>query len=261
VSPTSTRIMTMQRLHKFKFAHQHRTRCPNDECCEYTDARIEPPWSGWDQHGPIRDGPVVWWGKKAQARDQRRSGATIAIRFSRATEFFHLAPSNTLAAHGSQDGTTRSLLLMVVDTCPIRLQQPIVQRVQQRREQTHSGSFLDRSGHETDQPLSSVVRSRLGPSDGCSSDRKMSSLLQPPPAMEGSQRMHDKVASFLQDKFMEDALEWNEFSRDCAHVGSLSNAALLRIYWFAQGRLETWVGSRLPKLNNKKMEIVSWGAP
>jgi hypothetical protein len=112
------------------------------------------------------------------------------------------------------------------------------QRIQQRKEQTHSGSFLDRSGHETDQPSPSVVPSRLGPSDGCSSDRKMSSLLQPPPApLEGSQRMHDKVASFLQDMFIEDALERNDFSRDCAHVGSLSNAALLRIYWFAQGRL------------------------
>jgi hypothetical protein len=70
--------------------------------------------------------------------------------------------------------------------------------------------------------------------------------------------MHDKVASFLQDMFMEDALEWNKFSRDCAHVGSLNNAALLRIYWFAQGRLETWVGSRLPKHLNKKVEIVSF---
>ena len=133
------------------------------------------------------------------------------------------------------------------------------QRIQQRREQTHSGSFLDRSGHETDQPSSSVVRARPRPSDECSSDRKMSSLLQPPPApMEGSQCMHDKVASFLQDKFIEDALEWNEFSRDCAHVGSLSNVALLRMYWFAQGRLETWVGSRLPKHLNKKVEIVSF---
>jgi hypothetical protein len=105
----------------------------------------------------------------------------------------------------------------------------------------------------------SVVRSRLGPLDGCSSDRKMSSLLQPPPApMESSQRMYDKVASFIQDKFMEDALEWNEFSRDCAQIGSLSNVALLRMYWFAQGRLETRVGSQLPKhLNNKKVEIVS----
>jgi hypothetical protein len=76
--------------------------------------------------------------------------------------------------------------------------------------------------------------------------------------MEGSQRTHDKVVSFLQNEFMKDTLNWNEFYRDRAHVGSLSNAALLRIYWFAQGRLETWVGSRLPKhLNNKKVEIVS----
>jgi hypothetical protein len=36
---------------------------------------------------------VVWWGKKAQARDQRQSGATIAIQFSRDTEYFHLAPA------------------------------------------------------------------------------------------------------------------------------------------------------------------------
>jgi len=140
------------------------------------------------------------------------------------------------------------------------------QRVQQRREQTHSGSFLDRSGYETDpdQPSPSVARARPGPSSGSntaqgssSSDRKMSSLLQPPPTpMEGPQRKHDNVVSFLQDKFMEDTLDWNEFSRDCAHVGSLSNAALLRIYWFAQGLLEIWVGSRLPKhLNNKKVEI------
>jgi hypothetical protein len=70
--------------------------------------------------------------------------------------------------------------------------------------------------------------------------------------------MHDKVASFLQDKLMEDTLDWNEFSRDRADVASLSNAALLRIYWFAQRQLETWAGSRLPKhLNNKKVEIVS----
>jgi hypothetical protein len=140
------------------------------------------------------------------------------------------------------------------------------QRVQQRREQTHSGSFLDRSGYETDQPPPSVVRARPRSSSrskaaqgSSSSDRTMSSLLQPPPApMEASQRMHDKVASFLQNSFMEDTLDWNEFSRDRAHVGSLSNAALLRIYWFVQGRLETWVGSRLPKhLNNKKVEIVS----
>jgi hypothetical protein len=77
--------------------------------------------------------------------------------------------------------------------------------------------------------------------------------------MEVSEHMHDKVASFLQDKFMEDTLDWNEFSRDHAHVGSLSNAALLRTYWFAQGRMESWAGSRLPKyLNNKKVEIVGF---
>jgi hypothetical protein len=77
--------------------------------------------------------------------------------------------------------------------------------------------------------------------------------------MEGSsQRMHDKVVSFIQDGFMEDAAHWNEFTRDRAHVRSLSNAALLRVYWFAQGRLDAWVGSRLPKhLNYKKVEIVS----
>ena len=70
--------------------------------------------------------------------------------------------------------------------------------------------------------------------------------------------MHDKVVSFLQDRFMEDSPEWNEFSRDHTHVGSLNNAGLLRIYWFAQGQRESWVGSRLPKhLNNKKVEIVS----
>ena len=70
--------------------------------------------------------------------------------------------------------------------------------------------------------------------------------------------MHGKVVSFLQDRFMEDSLEWNEFSRDHAQVGSLSNAALVRIYWFAQGQRESWVGLRLPKhLNNKKVQIVS----
>ena len=139
------------------------------------------------------------------------------------------------------------------------------QRAQQRRDQTHSGSRLDRSGYETDQLSPSVARAR--PSSGStaaaqcssSSDRGMSSLLQPPPTpAEGSQRMHDKVVSFLQDKFVEDTLDWNEFTRDRAHVGSLSNAVLLRKYWFAQGRLDTWVGSRLPKhLNYKKVEIVS----
>jgi hypothetical protein len=138
---------------------------------------------------------------------------------------------------------------------------------QQRRDQTHSGSRLDRLGYETDQPSSSVGRARLSSGSTAaaqcsgSSDRGMSSLLQPPPTpVEGSQRMHDKVVSFLQDKFVEDTQDWNEFTRDRAHVGSLSNAVLLRKYWFAQGRLDTWVGSRLPKhLNYKKVEIVSCG--
>ena len=128
---------------------------------------------------------------------------------------------------------------------------------------THSASLLESSGYETDQCSPSVARVRPGPSGRSDADRKMSSLLQPPPApMEGSQRKHDKVASFLQDTFMEDTLDWIEFSRGRAHVGSLSNAALLSAYWFAQGRLETWVGSRLPKhQNNMKMENVSCLGP
>jgi len=132
-------------------------------------------------------------------------------------------------------------------------------RAQRRGEKTHSGSFLDRSGYETDQPSPSVAGVRPGPSSGSNADRKMSSSLRPPPApMEGSHRKNDKVASFLQDQFMENTLDWSVFFRDRAHIESVSNAALLRVYWFAQGRLETWVGSRLPKqLNNKKVEIVS----
>ena len=134
------------------------------------------------------------------------------------------------------------------------------------RDQTLSGSRMDRSGYETDQPLPTAGRTHLSSRmiaaqeqyQG-SSDRRMSSLLQPPPTpIEVSQRMHDKVISFLKDDFMEDTVHWNEFARDRAHVGSLSNVALLRIYWFAQGRLDTWVGSRLPKhLNYKKVEAVS----
>ena len=74
--------------------------------------------------------------------------------------------------------------------------------------------------------------------------------------------MHDEVVAFLQEKFMEDPSHWNEFTRDRSQVGSLSNAALLRIYWFAQDRLDTWVGSRLPKhLNSKKVEIVGLFPP
>ena len=141
-----------------------------------------------------------------------------------------------------------------------------------RRDKAHSGSRLDRSGYETDQPLPSArARQPSGmmmvtavaqeQDHGGSSDRRMmSSLLQPPPIpiVEAPQRMHDKAVSFLRDGFMEDSVHWNEFARDRAHVGSLSNVALLRVYWFAHGRVEAWVGSRLPKhLNYKKVEIVS----
>jgi hypothetical protein len=133
-----------------------------------------------------------------------------------------------------------------------------------RREKAHPGSRLDRSGYETDQPLPSVRArkpSGMTTAQG-SSDRgsgRTSSLLQPPPIpMEGPQRIHDKAVSFLRDGFMEDSVHWNEFTRDRAQVGSLSNVALLRIYWFAHGRVEAWVGSRLPKhLNHKKVEVVS----
>lgn len=132
-------------------------------------------------------------------------------------------------------------------------------RDQQGREQTYSGSFFDRSGDDTDQPSPSVVRAHPGPSSGCSSRRKMISLQPPPAPIESSQCVDDKVASFLQDKFMEDTLDWNEFSRDRARVGSLNNVALLSAYWFAQKRLESWVESRLPKhLNYKIVEVVSF---
>ena len=131
-----------------------------------------------------------------------------------------------------------------------------------RREKAHPGSRLDRSGYETDQPLPSVRArqpSGMTTAQGSSDRGRTSSLLQPPPIpMEGPQRIHDKAVSFLQDGFMEDSVHWNEFARDRTQVGSLSNVALLRIYWFAHGRVEAWVGSRLPKhLSHKKVEIVS----
>ena len=135
----------------------------------------------------------------------------------------------------------------------------------QRKDQIVPGSRVHVSGYETDQPTPSM-RSRL--SSGVmaaqeqhqSSERRVSSLLQPPPTpspVEGSQRVHDEVVAFLQEKFTEDPSHWKEFTRDRSQVESLSNAALLRIYWFAQDRLDTWVGSRLPKhLNSRKVEIV-----
>jgi hypothetical protein len=134
----------------------------------------------------------------------------------------------------------------------------------QRVQRKDSEAQLHRSGYETDQPLRSVharmSRGTMAPQERHqSSGRGVCSLLVPPPTpLEGSQRMHDKTVSFLQDNFVEDRLNWNEFTRDRAHVGSLSNVALLRIYWFAQGQLDTWVGSKLPKhLNYKKVETVS----
>jgi hypothetical protein len=91
------------------------------------------------------------------------------------------------------------------------------------------------------------------------SDRRIRSLLQPPPTpFESAQRMHDKIVSFLQDNFMEDTAKWNEFTRDRAQIGSLSNVMLLGIYWFAQGRLDHWVGSSAPQHLNYKVEIVSF---
>ena len=134
----------------------------------------------------------------------------------------------------------------------------------QRRDQSASGSRLHHSGYETDLPLS-PTRARLA--SGVTTEElrrgsvlRLSSMLQPPPSpMEGSDRMHDKVVSFLREKFMEDTWDWKEFTREHARVGSLSNVELLRIYWFAQEQLDYWVDSRLPKhLNYKKVEIVSF---
>ncbi|KAH9952977.1 hypothetical protein BC827DRAFT_197193 [Russula dissimulans] len=133
----------------------------------------------------------------------------------------------------------------------------------QRRDQVASGPRLHHSGYETDLPSSST-RSHL--SSGVTAEeqrrgsvrRQSAKLLSPAPPMEGSDRMHDKVVSFLREMFMEDNRDWKEFSREHARVGSLSNVALLRIYWFAQEQLDYWVGSRLPNhLNYKKVEIVS----
>jgi hypothetical protein len=92
------------------------------------------------------------------------------------------------------------------------------------------------------------------------SDRRIRSRLQPPPTpLESAQRMHDKVVSFLQDNFMQDTSNWNDFTRDRAQIGSLNNVMLLRVYWFAQRQLDHWVGSRAPQhLNYKKVEIVSF---
>ena len=125
-----------------------------------------------------------------------------------------------------------------------------------------STSHLDHAGYETDQTPSSV-RSR--PSNSAQDqyygpDRKVRSRLQlPPDPVESTHRIHDKVVSFLQDEFMRDAPSWNEFSQNCAQIRSLSNAVLLKVYWYAQGRLDDWVGAWTPEhlQHHKKVEIVS----
>lgn len=129
-----------------------------------------------------------------------------------------------------------------------------------RKDLGPSASHLHHAGYETDQPLSSV-RSRLssrareqhhGP------DRNVGSRLQLPPSpADNARRLHDKIVSFLQNEFMQDAPSWNEFSQNCAQIRSLSNAMLLKIYWYAQGRLDDWVGASTPEyLQHKKVEIV-----
>jgi hypothetical protein len=126
-----------------------------------------------------------------------------------------------------------------------------------------SRSHLHHTGYETDQPPSSV-RSR--PSSRTQErqhgpDRKIHSRLQiPPNPAESARRVHDKIVSFLRDEFMRDDTSWNEFSQNCAQIRSLSNAMLLKIYWYAQGRLDDWVGAWTPEhLHHKKVEIVRLG--
>lgn len=129
-----------------------------------------------------------------------------------------------------------------------------------RKDLGPSTSHLHHTGYETDQPLPSV-RSRLssrareqhhGP------DRKVGSRLQLPPSpADNARRLHDKIVSFLQNEFMQDAPSWNEFSQNCTQIRSLSNAMLLKIYWYAQGRLDDWVGAWTPEhLQLKKVEAV-----
>ncbi|KAI9442381.1 hypothetical protein H4582DRAFT_1277699 [Lactarius indigo] len=130
----------------------------------------------------------------------------------------------------------------------------------QRKDFGPSTSHLHYAGYETDQPPSSV---RPRPSSRAqekyySPDRKVLSRLQlPPDPVESAHRIHDKVVSFLQDEFTRDASSWNEFSQNCAQTRSLSNAVLLKIYWYAQGRLDDWVGAWTPgHLHHKKVEMV-----
>ncbi len=124
-----------------------------------------------------------------------------------------------------------------------------------------STSHLHHAGYETDQPLSSVhshPSSRAQEQHHGPDRRKVRSRLRlPPNSVESAHRMHDKIVSFLQDEFMRDAPSWNEFSDNSAQIRSLSNAMLLKIYWYAQGRLDDWVGAWTPEhLHHKKVEMV-----
>lgn len=128
-----------------------------------------------------------------------------------------------------------------------------------RKDLGPSTSHLHHAGYETDQPLSSV-RSR--PSSRAREqhqgpDRKVGSRLQlPPNTTDNARRLHDKIVSFLQNEFTQDAPSWNDFSQNCAQTRSLSNAMLLKVYWYAQGRLDDWVGAWTPeRLRHKKVEI------
>ncbi|KAH8992882.1 hypothetical protein EDB86DRAFT_1427221 [Lactarius hatsudake] len=102
----------------------------------------------------------------------------------------------------------------------------------QRKDFGPSTSHLHHAGYETDQPPSSV---RLRPSSRAQEkyygpDRKVCSRLQlPPDPVESADRIHEKVVSFLQDEFVQDASSWNEFSQNCAQIRSLSNAVLLKV--------------------------------
>ncbi|KAI0305554.1 hypothetical protein B0F90DRAFT_1073189 [Multifurca ochricompacta] len=132
----------------------------------------------------------------------------------------------------------------------------------QRKDQAPFGSRPHRVEYETDQPSSSVrARAPSGvmavQEQYHSSGRRVHSPLQPlSTPFESAQRVNDKIISFLQGKFMQDISNWNEFVRDRALVGFLSNAVLLRVYWFAQGQVDDWVGTRTPEhLNYKTVEV------
>jgi hypothetical protein len=117
--------------------------------------------------------------------------------------------------------------------------------VQQRSEQTHSGSFLDRSGYETGQSSPSVLRVRPGPSRGCSSDRKMSSLLQGGYPGLGRIFSRPRARRILEQcGVVKDILFW--FAQGRCKVGSLAalpqaTPTLFRPFW----HIVPWPGTLL----------------